>query len=93
MRSCAGKALAPSAKVGIPIQVTQSFWIVVPPTFVRTIEILFPDTPDYVAAVGHASGWKHKHFWHGSTNSSAHSSTVSASSAHSSAGSAKMLDL
>ena len=41
MRFCAGKTLAPSAKVGIPIQVTQSFWIIVPPVFVRTIEICF----------------------------------------------------
>ena len=60
MRFCAGKASATSSKVGIHIQVTQSFWIVVPPTFVQTLEILYPDTPDYVAAVGHASMWKHK---------------------------------
>ena len=66
VRSCASKALSTPAKVGIPIQVTQSFWIVVPLAFVRTIEILYSDTPDYVAAVGHASGWKHKYFLHGS---------------------------
>ena len=41
MRSCAGKALAPSAKVGIPIQVTQSFWIVVPSAFSEPSRLCF----------------------------------------------------
>ena len=83
MRFCAGKASATSAKVGIHIQVTQSFWIVVPPAFVQTLEILYPDTPDYVLQLGMLPGGNISTFSH-----SAHSFAGSAGSAHSSAGSA-----
>ena len=88
MRFCAGKTLVPSAKVGIPIQVTQSFWIIVPLVFVRTLEILYPDTPDYVLQLGMLPGGNISTFSH-----SAHSfagSAGSAGSAHSSAGSAHL---
>ena len=83
MRFCAGKTLVPSAKVGIPIQVTQSFWIIVPPVFVRTIEICFQTLLSTSLQLGILPGGNISTFSH-----SAHSFAGSAGSAHSSAGSA-----
>ena len=56
-----------------------------PSAFVQTLEILYPDTPDYVLQLGMLPG--------GNISTFSHSAHSSAGSAHGSAGSARMLDL